>query len=736
MKENIISYQGIKTNNLKDINLEIPKGSFWSIAGPSGSGKSSLAYGTIYAISQFEWDKVSNYSSINLSNFIVDDYKNVVPAIALRQENFNINPRSTIATFLKVDKDFRLLFASFNGVSPSLFSFNNPSNACPFCEGLGVESSLSSEQMIDWDKTILESPFLPWKKSYKEKVLEKYAEANNISLTTKLINLNKEDVNTLLYGKSVGKFKVNYTISGKKRTREFVYIGLLSEMQSLKEDKKHISNYKKVLDYSTLSTCSNCRGSRFSEKVLKFEYNGKSIGDLYLLEFSELLQFINNSSVAEENNDRKKLLINIKRVISGLIESKLDYLQLNRGIPTLSGGELQRIRLVNILTSQISGMLYIVDEPSSRLHVSEYNSILESLKKLRDNQNTILMIEHNPYFLNSTEKTIFLGPGAGDKGGNIIIRDKEILHYEYNIRKCAKFLTFDNVNRNNIKNLSIKIPLNCITGIYGPSGSGKSTLAGYISENYKKSEFVNQKPIRGSIVSTIASYSGIFEDLRNHFSEISGMQNNFFSFLTEEGQCPHCNGRGSIKYGLDFGKTEIEIVCEECKGKRFNDSVLEYKYESLSIYDVLTLTIDKIIELNLFSLDNILHEKLILLQKLGLGYLNLFRTTDTLSGGEAQRLKLTKFIGKKLKDKLFIFDEPLSGLSQTDAYNILQVFNELIKGGSTVIFIDHNILGLESSDYIIEMGPGKGKYGGKIIFDGKIEDFKCSERFKLYDSMR
>lgn len=731
MKENTINYQGIKTNNLKNISLEIPKGAFWGIGGPSGSGKSSLAYSTIFAISQFEWEKVTNHSSNLIPTFNIEKYQNVVPAIALKQENFNTNPRSTIATFFKVDKDFRLLFASCNNLSPSLFSFNNPKNCCPFCEGLGVETSLSSEQMINWDKSILGEPFVPWKKSYKQKVLEKYANDNNIPLEVPLKILPKEQLDLLLNSKSEKKYKVTYTISGKKRTKEFYFIGLLSEMQVLKEDKKHISSHQKILDYSTTNTCSHCNGSRFSEKVLTFKYNFKNIGDLYLMEFSELLDFINNSILIELNSELKHLLINIKRIITGLVESNLDYLQLNRGIPSLSGGELQRIRLCNILTSQISGMIYIVDEPSSRLHVSEYNSVLQALLNLRDNQNTILMIEHNPYFLSYTDKNFFLGPGSGNDGGNLVSKESDNANYLYKCRELSNFLKFKNITRNNIINLSFDLPLNCIIGIYGPSGSGKSTLAKYISENTKKSEYVSQKPIKGTVASTVASYSGIFEEIRECFSKISGCPANFFSFSNTEGQCPYCSGRGSIKYTLDFGKTEVEIICEECKGKRFNTLVLEYKYKNLSIYEILTLTIDALIKGELF-LNHPLNEKLYLLQKLGLGYLNLFRTTDTLSGGEAQRLKLTKYIGKKSNDRIFIFDEPLSGLSQKDALNILRIFNDLVKKGSTVIFIEHNVIGIDYSDYIIEMGPGKGKYGGKIIFEGKSDSFIISNQYNIY----
>jgi excinuclease UvrABC ATPase subunit len=736
MKGNIISYKGVRTNNLKDISLDITQGCFLGIAGPSGSGKSSLAYGTIYAIAQYEWEKVSNMPAGTYVNFKVDSYSNIIPAIALKQENLNNNPRSTIATFLRIDKDFRLLFASVNNLSPSLFSFNNPQNACLFCDGLGYESSLDQSQMIDWEKSIEDKPFLPWKKTYNQKVLEKYAEHCTIPLNRKLKDLPKELVNKLLYDKSDEKFRVSYVMGGKKRTREFPYIGLFLEMQNLKQDKQHISSLNKILDFSSMHVCSHCHGSRFSDNILKNKYKGKSLGDLYLMELSSLYSFINNSLQSEKHIEHVRLLNNIQRVIEGLIDGKLEYLHLNRSIPTLSGGELQRIRLVNILTSQIAGMMYIVDEPSARLHVSEYDSILDSFRHLRQKGNTILMIEHNPYFLRNTDKNLFIGPSSGEHGGNIVAQELQKISYKYMPQICTEFIHFNHITDNNLSNVCVNIPKKRITGLYGPSGSGKSTLARNIERLNKGTEYVNQKPLRGSIVSTIASYCGVLDDIRNVFSVANHVDSDFFSFQSEKGQCPCCKGKGMIKYSLDFGKTEVEIICDECKGQRFNSNVLEYTYKKKSIYDVLTLTINQLIDEKIFSDHASIVRRLMILRKLGLGYLSLFRTTDTLSGGESQRLKLTKFIGKKLKNRLFIFDEPLKGLSPDDAYNVLSIFKDITDNEGTVVFIEHSVLGFTACDYVIELGPGKGKNGGKVMFEGLTDSFKKSQRYLIYKDKR
>lgn len=732
--ENIISYKGIRTNNLKNIDLQIKKGSFIGIAGPSGSGKSSLAYGTIYAIAQNEWAKVTDSAVGEEQNYRIDGYENVIPAIAMKQDNYNTNPRSTIATFMRLDRSFRLLFSSANHVSPSVFSFNNPQSACPYCNGLGYETVVDSNELVDWDKSISEKPFALWRKTYYSKLLKKYAGLHGIPLNVPLSQLSKSQIDLLLYGKTEEKFSVTYKKSGKTCTHRFRYIGYLEDIDSLERDSKHVSSAHRLANVSYVKTCRHCQGTRFSDKVLSYKYRGKNIGELYRMEVDELQPLVKNWIQSGVNDELRQLLFNVNVTLKGMIGSNLGYLSLNRSIPTLSGGELQRLRLVNILNSQIDNMMYIIDEPSARLHVSEYDAILHGIEYLRDEGNTILMIEHNPYFLNKTDYNIYIGPGAGDAGGCIIdtpIRKTEKIIFP---RKSAfsDMLSVKNITENNLKNVSVEFPLQCITGLYGPSGSGKSTLAINIAKEYPKTEYISQKPLRGSSISTIATYSGIMDDIRQVFASENKVDTDYFNFNKDLGQCPTCKGKGMLTYEVDFGKIKVNVLCDDCGGKRYNKGALSYKYKGMSIYDILDVTLDHLLENDIFSDYPSIQKQLELLHKLGLGYLTLFRTTDTLSGGECQRLKLMKFIGKRLKNKLFIFDEPLRGLSSQNAIDILSLFKDMSSHGATVLFIEHNILGFSACDYVIEMGPGKGKYGGKITFEGSISDFVHSVNWRQY----
>lgn len=733
MKENIISYRGIRTNNLKNIDLDIRKGTLIGIAGPSGSGKSSLAYSTIYAIAKQEWEKVSDIGAGIYDDFDVDSYKNVVPAISLKQNNYNTNPRSTIATFLRLDKYFRLLYSAVSHKSPSDFSFNNPRSACPFCNGLGEESVVEDDQLINWNKSVADSPFKLWKKPYLQKLLEKFAVSRGISLHVPLKQLTETEQNLLLHGKSDDKIAVSYRMNGRQRTHKFYFVGYLDDIDAQKKDAHHISVAKNLSSVSVSQVCHHCHGTRFSDRILSYKYRRRSIGELYMMEISELHTFLQEAVTAERDKSLHRLLENIDKVVSGLVNANLDYLHLNRSIPTLSGGELQRIRLVNILSSQIDDMMYIIDEPSARLHVSEYKSLINDIFRLRDEGNTILMIEHNPDFLSVTDRNLYIGPGSGDKGGRLL-KNHQIPEFDFvhSVLHCDQFLHLRNISENNLHNVSVDIPLGSITGIYGPSGSGKSTLAKNIIKQYPHVEYVSQKPLRGSNASTIATYSGVMDAIRNVFAQANNISADVFSFNKEAGQCPVCKGKGVIDYELDFGKSKITVVCEECHGKRFSHEALSYFYKKKTIYEVLNSTIDDLLEQNFFDDAKMITHILQLLHKLGLGYLSLFRTTDSLSGGESQRLKMIKYIGKRLANKIFIFDEPLQGLSNINISDIFTIFEDLTKSGATVVFIEHNVAGFKVLDYVIEMGPGKGKYGGKITFSGWIDNFLKTDRAAIY----
>lgn len=734
MKENTISYKGIKTNNLKNVSIDLTKGKFYGIAGPSGSGKSSLAYGTMHAIAQHEWEKVTGVQGGRTSNmYVVEDYENVVPSVALKQENHNQNPRSTIATFLRIDKSFKLLFASANGVSPSLFSFNNPRNACPKCEGLGYIIALDTGQLIRGDLSITEKPFLPWRKSYYQKLLEVYAKSRDIPIDKPLNNLTKTQLDALLYEDSTEKLTVSYMLGGIRRTHRFFYRGFYNELQSLTNEKKHVSSANKIASLGQTEVCPNCRGTRFSSEILSYTYMDMSLGDIYMTEVTKLEALVHGWYQKENLPEQKSLLKGIHATLDAMIKAQLGYLQLNRSIPTLSGGELQRIRLLNILTSQISDMMYIVDEPSAQLHVSEYDALLDDMKRLTAQGNTVIMIEHNQYFLNKTDQCLFVGPESGNDGGRIFdVMPQTVKVVQADGSPIGQMMSFYSLTANNVKNVDVEIPIGRITGLYGPSGSGKSTLAKCIEKHYDKTVYVNQRPIKGTVVSTVASYSEVFDDIRNLYAVCNHVDADWFNFSGKKGSCPACGGRGTIKYQLDFGKTEVELLCEECGGRRYNASALTYYYKGYSIYNLLNMTIDKLLQENIFEEHASIIDRLQCLQRLGLGYLTLFRTTDTLSGGEAQRLKLAKFVGRRQKDKLFIFDEPLRGLDNQSVVNILSVFREITNSGGTVLMIEHNVTGLAFCDYILEMGPGKGHDGGKIVFSGTIESFRQSKNYSAY----
>lgn len=730
-KEGTIQYRGIRTNNLKNIDINIEKNMIIGIGGPSGSGKSSLVYDTFYNIAEYEESKLKNNPSV-IKKFELDSYKNIIPAVEVKQINNNNNPRSTVATFLNLDVEFKKIFTIINNVSPSKFTFNNPANACEKCLGLGYIYDLDSKKIVDEEKSIKEGAFIPWHKStlgYEEKLLIKFAEDNGISITTKIKDLSEKERGLLYYGESDVKYKISYKAYGKPRNKQFQYVGIMKESDKYLQDKSRASSKQKIEKYSMERVCPSCNGRRFNKNILEYKVFGKSIGDYYTMEIDELYQFLIENEDSRITNEIK----NIKSILEGIIKSNLGYLNLNRSIPSLSGGEFQRLRLINILNSQITNMMYIIDEPSSKLHISEYDSLYENFLDIKSRENTVIFVEHNPYFLERADKTIFIGPKSGEQGGEIVEEKLEIIEYSKDKERSIKeYIEVSNININNVKDLSVKIPKNCITGIYGMSGSGKSSIVKVLSERIENSEYITQKPLKGSIISTIGTYSGtLFKDIREELGNRFDINPDLLTFNSDIGKCPNCDGKGTVKFLFDFGK-EVDVLCDECNGKRYSEKSLSYKLiKNKDIYEILNTTIDVMLEEKYFENEKII-KKLELLSKLGLGHLNLFRTTNTLSGGEAQRVKLSDVLGKKVKGKVLFFDEPLSGLSLKDSVNILKIFEELTKKGVTIVFIEHNVFGIDACDYLIEVGPGKGKNGGKVIFSGTLKEFKSSKNYKIY----
>lgn len=731
-KDDIISYKGIRTHNLKGIDLCLQAHSFIGVSGPSGSGKTSLAYATVHAISQEEWGKINNDSQGVYKSYEIDSYEHIKPTIALRQDNKNVNPRSLLASFLHVDREFRLLFSIISGGSPSLFTINNPGNACPHCEGLGLVRQIDPKALVDESRSLVDRPFSLLSRPQDQALLLKYAEMNGIPCDIPFGQLAPDQQHKLLYGRSDTKYQVRYKLGGKMRTHSFFYVGYLDQVQALEKDQKHISSAKKLESVQSLLLCPHCLGKRFSEKVLSYHYRGLSLGDLYMLELDELAEFLDESLRSDPAPEVSRLLQRIQEVVLRLVRSDLGYLSLNRSIPTLSGGELQRVQLTRIISAKLSDILYIVDEPSASLHVSEYDSVLHDLKELQKRGNTILMVEHNPYFLQQVDQAIYLGPGAGAYGGELV---ETLPSYEvgqrFETRTCTGYISYQHISANNLKDVSVDIPVERITGIYGVSGSGKTTLSRQIASLGEQTEYISQKVLRGSKASTIASYSEISAELRQIYEESNSLPYTL-SLSTPSCQCERCGGKGLIRYSLDFSATVVDVICEDCSGRRYNEPTLALKYSGLSLPDLLTRPVHYLLELGIFQAHTKVQAVLERLVTLGLGYLSLSRTTDTLSGGESQRLKLIKALNKKVKGKTFIFDEPLKGLGGTDAVRLMSLFRSLTDQGATIILVEHSVLGLSGVDYVLELGPGKGKHGGQVLFAGDIETFRRSDHWKAY----
>ena len=731
-KENIISYLGIRTHNLKGIDLLLEEHSFVGVSGPSGSGQTSLAYGTVYAIAQEEWGKINNQNQVVYKDYEIENYEHIKPTIALKQDNQNVNPRSLLASFLHVDREFRLLYSIVSEMSPSLFTINNPGNSCPYCEGLGLVRQIDPKALIDETRTLLERPFVLLSRPHDQALLLKYAEISGIPCNIPFSKLTSAQQYQLLYGQSDQKYQVRYKLGGKMRTHSFYYVGYLDQVQSLERDQTHISSAKKLESVQILLPCSHCQGKRFSEKVLSYRYRGFSIGDLYALELDELSEFLAKALLSETAPELCRLLQRIQEVIQRLVKSDLGYLSLNRSIPTLSGGELQRVQLARIISAKLSDILYIVDEPSASLHVSEYDSVLQDLKELQKRGNTILMVEHNPYFLAQTDRTIYLGPGAGAYGGELVdTLPNYSCEVEFGLRACNSYTTYSHISANNLIDVSIDIPEGRITGIYGVSGSGKTTLSRQLSRLREKAEYVSQKVLRGTKASTIASYSEVSTELRQIYAKNNALSHPL-SLSTPECQCQRCGGKGVVRYSLDFSATIVDVICEDCSGMRYNEETLSLEYQGLNFRDLLTIPVHQLIELGIFQDHPKVQAVLERIVSLGLGYLSLSRTTDTLSGGESQRLKLIKALNKKLKGKTFIFDEPLKGLGRADAVSLMCLFRKISDQGATIILVEHSVLGLSGVDYVLELGPGKGKHGGKILFAGDIVAFRNSSHWEKY----
>lgn len=668
---------------------------------------------------------------------------------------------------------------SFPEIEPRLFSFNSPYGACPECDGLGVKKELDPDYIIpDKNKTIDEGGILPWSyspKNYIGSIINAACEELRIPTNVRIKDLPQEKIDLLLNGKETKNLSVKYYVQGRPRIFNANFDGIipllkrryqLTESDYIREEIEH---------YFSEYTCEICNGARLKKEALLVKVGEKNISEIVKLPVIESEKFFKNLKLNfEENLIAERILKEINNRIDFLINVGLNYLTLDRSAVTLSGGESQRIRLASQLGSQLMGVIYILDEPSIGLHPRNNKQLIDTLKKLCDLGNTVIVIEHDRETIESSDWITDIGPKAGKEGGKIIANesindfikssksvtaeylrgDKFIAVPEKRRKIKNKFLSVIGATEHNLKNITVHVPLETFTCVTGVSGSGKSTLVNDIiykslarkinkalekpgkhheikgMENIKKIISVDQSPIGRTPRSNPATYTGVFTYIRELFAKTvdaktKGYGPSRFSFNVYGGRCEACKGDGFNKIEMQF-LPDVYIPCSVCKGSRYNRETLSVHYKGKNIADVLKMTVSDALEF--FEPIPQIHDKLKTIFDVGLGYIELGQSATTLSGGEAQRIKLSSELAKKNKgDAMYILDEPTTGLHFEDIKKLLEVLNRLVDDNNTVLVIEHNLDVIKIADHIIDLGPEGGERGGKIIASGTPEDLSKIE---------
>ncbi len=717
-------------NNLKHVTVKIPKRQITVVTGVSGSGKSSLVLDTIAAKSRRELnDTFPSFTQQYLPKYgrpHVGDIENLPIAIVIEQRKPTSNSRSTVGTYTDIYALLRLLFSRigqpFVGYSDA-FSFNHPSGSCPRCAGLGEIRELDIHKLVDFDKSLNDEDtihYIAFGKGGWRWI--RYAHSGLFDLDKKIKDYTPEELDLFLNSPQI-KLKnppSNWPKSAK-------YEGLIPRMyRSIINSEEGLLHAAVLNPMLTMGTCPDCGGTRLNEKIRSCKIKGINIAEVTAMSIADCRQWI-------ETIDNP-LAADIKHAtierLAALEEIGLGYLTLDRAIGTLSGGEAQRCKIAKYINSPLSDVLYILDEPSVGLHNHDILLMQKSVQKLKNHGNTVILVEHHKEMIKTADHIIDMGPGAGMKGGEIVFEGSydELLHSQTltgislsatsaikeHVRHPKSFFHLQNATLHNIKDLTIDLPLGIMCGIAGVAGSGKSSLMECFRKAYPNPEeivYISQKNIGISLRSTPATYLEVADDIRKLFAKTNKTKADLFSF-NGKGGCPVCQGKGVIVSDMAF-MDAIETICEACGGLRYSNEVLSYKVQGMNIAEVMDMTANKASEM--FA-GTVIAEKLEPLRKVGLGYLHLNQSLSTLSGGELQRIKLASYL--RDEGKIFIMDEPSDGLHLNDIRRILDLFDTMVEAGNTIFLIEHNLEMLKACDYLIELGPGGGAMGGKIIFSG------------------
>ena len=696
---------------------------------------------------------------------------------ALRLTNGNVAVDVIGDKMLQFSENFSCPYCGFTigELEPRIFSFNAPFGACPDCDGIGVKLEVDKDLVIPDDtKTLNEGALAPWNpisSKYYPTMLQQACEAFGIDMDTPFKDLPDKDKKIILYGAGDREFHFKFESDfGGLKDIDTTFEGVIPNVERRYRETNSDFTRDVMRQYMTSLTCQTCHGYRLNEQALSVKIAGKHIGEVSDFPINESLNFFENLTFSEQNQEiARPILKEIDDRLTFLKNVGLDYLTLSRSARTLSGGEAQRIRLATQIGSNLSGVMYVLDEPSIGLHQRDNDRLIASLKKMRDLGNTLIVVEHDEDTMRAADYLIDIGPGAGENGGQVIaagtpkqvekkrnsltgqyLSGKKYIAIPSERRKGnGKKIVVKGASENNLKNIDVVFPLGEFIAVTGVSGSGKSTLVNMILkralaqklnhnsekpgkyqkiegvENIEKIIDIDQTPIGRTPRSNPATYTGVFDDIRGLFAQtnqakLRGYGKGRFSFNIKGGRCEACKGDGIIKIEMNF-LPDVYVPCEVCHGTRYNSETLEVEYKDKNIADILNMTVSE--ALTFFEPIPKIKRKLQTIVDVGLGYVKLGQPATTLSGGEAQRMKLASELHKKSNGKTFyILDEPTTGLHSEDIKRLLEVLQRLVDKGNTVLVIEHNLDVIKTADYLIDLGPEGGDGGGQIVATGTPEE--------------
>ena len=760
----LIRVQGARENNLKDVNIEIPKRRLTVFTGVSGSGKSSLVFGTIAAESQ---RLINETYSAFVQGFMptldrpeVDVLEGLTTAIIVDQERMGANARSTVGTVTDANAMLRVLWSRIGKPHvgpPTAFSFNVPTRKasgamnvdkgkgerlvvrnvvylggmCPRCEGMGQVNDIDLTQLFDESKALSEGAITVPGYTTEGWAVKIFAAAG-LDPDKPIRKYTRKERDLFLYS---GPTKVK--VAGVNLTYEGLVPKIQKSMLSKDVDamQPHIRAF--VERAVTFTTCPECKGTRLNEPARSSKIKGRNIADACAMQINDLAEWlrgVNEPSVAP-------LVTSLQHTLDSFVEIGLGYLSLDRPSGTLSGGEAQRTKMIRHLGSSLTDVTYVFDEPTIGLHPHDIQRMNELLVRLRDKGNTVLVVEHKPEAITIADHVVDLGPGAGTAGGQVVfegtvdglktsgtltgrhLSDRASL--KPSVRKSSGAIRVRGARTHNLRNVDVDIPLGVLVVVTGVAGSGKSSLIHGSVSGRDGVVTVDQTAIKGSRRSNPATYTGLLEPIRKAFAKANGVKPALFS-ANSEGACPSCNGAGVIYTDLGM-MAGVTTVCEECEGRRFQASVLEYRFGGKNIAEVLDLPVEEALGFlgTGKAATPAAHAILERMSDVGLGYLRLGQPLTTLSGGERQRLKLATHMGEE--GGVYVLDEPTSGLHLADLAQLLGLLDRLVDSGKSVIVIEHHQSVMAHADWIIDLGPGAGHDGGKIVFEGTPADLVATK---------